>query len=180
MSRQTQTETIYIGVTQATPLGAIWVAITPAGLVALEIGGDQEQFISRLRRARPDGAVIFSPQMTSEATRQVEEYLQGRRRQFDLAIDWRGMRPFQRQVLRATQNIPYGQVSTYAAIAQAVGRPGAARAVGRAEATNPMPLVIPCHRVIGADGGLRGYGAPGGLQTKAWLLRLEAETTHTI
>ena len=69
--------------------------------------------------------------------------------------------------------IPYGGVTTYSHLASGIGRPTAVRAVGRANATNPMPLVVPCHRVIGADGSLRGYGAPGGLETKAWLLALE-------
>lgn len=170
-------EVLFIGATGPTPLGVIWVALTQVGLVAVEIGGSQDEFISYLCKARPGRAVALAPEKTAEATRQIEEYLHGRRRAFDLPIDWRGMRPFQLQVLRATCAIPYGQVTTYGAIARSLGRPRAARAVGQAEATNPMPIVIPCHRVIGADGGLHGYGAPGGLQTKAWLLNLEAQTT---
>ena len=81
--------------------------------------------------------------------------------------------PFQVEALQATYNIAFGQVATYKEIAHQIGKPRAARGVGRAEATNPMPLVIPCHRVIGSDGGLHGYGGRGGLRTKAWLLRLE-------
>ena len=81
------------------------------------------------------------------------------------------MRSFQREALLATFAIPYGQTSTYGEIAMQIGRLRSARAVGRAEATNPMPLVIPCHRVLGSDGKLRGYG--GGLDIKKWLLRLE-------
>ncbi len=88
-------------------------------------------------------------------------------------IDWSVLTPFQQKVLQATLAIPYGQTRTYAEIAQQVGKPRAARAVGRAEATNPMPVVIPCHRVIGSDGKLHGYGAGEGLPTKAWLLELE-------
>ena len=103
----------------------------------------------------------------------LREYLLGERRFFPLPIAWDSLPPFQRAVLRATFAIPYGEVRTYGEIATLIGRPGAARAVGRALATNPMPIVIPCHRVVGHDGSLRGYGGPGGLMTKAWLLRLE-------
>jgi len=89
-------------------------------------------------------------------------------------VDWSNFSPFQLAALKATMKIPYGQVRTYSDIAAQIGRgPGAARAIGRAEATNPIPIVIPCHRVVGSDGDLRGYGAPGGKDTKAWLLRLE-------
>ena len=83
--------------------------------------------------------------------------------------------PFQQAALRATCAIPRGQTCTYAQIAAQIGRPRAARAVGRAEATNPVPLVIPCHRVVGTDGGLHGYGMAEGLKTKEWLLRMERE-----
>jgi methylated-DNA-[protein]-cysteine S-methyltransferase len=104
---------------------------------------------------------------------QVEEYLNGQRDTFELDIDWALCTPFQRQVLEQHLAIPYGETRTYGQLAAQIGKPLAARAVGRAGATNPIPLIIPCHRVIGADGNLRGYGAPGGIQTKAWLLELE-------
>jgi methylated-DNA-[protein]-cysteine S-methyltransferase len=107
---------------------------------------------------------------------QIGEYLAGDRITFDFPIHWSIMTPFQQQALQATFAIPYGQTVTYGEIAQRIGRPHSARAVGRAQATNPMPLVIPCHRVLGADGGLHGYGAGEGFATKAWLLKLEAET----
>ncbi|TES90066.1 MAG: MGMT family protein, partial [Anaerolineales bacterium] len=78
-----------------------------------------------------------------------------------------------KKVRQTVMGIPYGQTATYTAIAARIGRPGAARAVGRANATNPIPFVIPCHRVVGADGDLRGYGGAGGIETKKWLLKLE-------
>jgi methylated-DNA-[protein]-cysteine S-methyltransferase len=83
------------------------------------------------------------------------------------------LRPFQREVLQITFEIPYGETRTYSDIAHQMGRERAARAVGRAEATNPMPLVVPCHRVIGSDGKLHGYGGGEGLKTKEWLLKME-------
>ena len=101
----------------------------------------------------------------------MNEYLDGIRRYFAVAIDWRVISGFQQQVLRQTAKIPYGQVLTYAALAKKLDKPGAARAVGAALAKNPMPIVIPCHRVIGSDHALSGY--LGGVDVKASLLTLE-------
>jgi methylated-DNA-[protein]-cysteine S-methyltransferase len=107
-------------------------------------------------------------------TQQIKEYVEGRRRVFDLRIDWSFVpSEFQRKALQAVLAIPYGQTRTYGQIAAQIGYPLASRAVGRANATNPMPLVIPCHRVTGSDGRLHGYGGVGGLRTKAWLLKME-------
>jgi len=117
--------------------------------------------------------VVYDESHTSQALLQLSEYLSGHRRQFTLPLDLTGVTPFQSQVLRLTSQIPYGQTSTYKAIAEQVGKVNAARAVGRVEATNPIPLVIPCHRVLGSDGSLHGYGGPGGIKLKAWLLKLE-------
>ncbi len=103
----------------------------------------------------------------------VTAYLRGERRDFDLPLDWSKMTPFQRAALARVYVVPYGRTSTYGTIAEELGQPGAVRAVGRANATNPIPIIIPCHRILGADGKLHGYGARGGLETKAWLLRLE-------
>jgi O-6-methylguanine DNA methyltransferase len=105
--------------------------------------------------------------------REVLEYLKGKRQNFTIPIDWESMRPFQRKALKAVFKIPYGQICTYAQIAAKIGHADAPRAVGRANATNPMPLVIPCHRVIGMDGKLHGYGGGDGLPTKTWLLHME-------
>lgn len=163
---------VWIGEASPTPLGTIWVAQSERGLIAVEIQGEQKDFSQKLKR-QGFGRVVVDQQRVAEAVRQLVEYLEGKRKSFDLPVDWHGMSPFQEQVLRSTAAIPYGQVSTYGELAHSIGRPGAARAVGGAEATNPMPLVIPCHRVIGSDGKLHGYGAPGGLETKAWLLQLE-------
>ena len=153
-------------------LGRIWVGVSENGLVALEIQSDQETFIRQVQKLG-FRRVELDYERVSQFLQEVIEYLDGKRRSFDFPIDWSVLTPFQKQVLGATIAIPYGKTSTYGEIARQIGKPKAARAVGRAEATNPMALVIPCHRVLGADGGLHGYGSGEGLPTKAWLLRLE-------
>lgn len=102
---------------------------------------------------------------------EMNEFLFGIRKLFSVTIDWDVLSGFQKQVLMLTAGIPFGQYLTYGGIAQQLGKPGAARAIGRALRDNPMPIVIPCHRVIGSDGRLVGY--EGGLDAKAFLLRLE-------
>lgn len=167
-------ESIYIGEVTPTPLGPIWVAISERGLVAVEIGTSRTSFAHVLQHRFPGCEPVLDLNRASEAVEQIRCYLEGNRREFTLPIDWSGMTNFQQQALRLTLAVPYGQVTTYGKIASQMGLPRGARAVGRAEATNPMPLVIPCHRVLGTDGGLHGYGAPGGVKTKAWLLELES------
>jgi methylated-DNA-[protein]-cysteine S-methyltransferase len=165
---------LYIGRTASTPLGRLWMAVSDRGLVAIEQGLNRTEFTAWLER-RFKRAVKYAPERVCEAAGQVEAYLSGARREFSLAIDWTPLSPFQQAALRATCAIPRGQTRTYAQIAAQIGRPRAARAVGRAEATNPLPLVIPCHRVVGTDGSLHGYGMGEGLKTKEWLLRMERE-----
>ncbi|MBU0510410.1 MAG: methylated-DNA--[protein]-cysteine S-methyltransferase [Chloroflexi bacterium] len=164
--------TFYIGKAAPTPLGAVWVAVTARGLAALEIRAREDEFAHKLAK-RYGVEVTINEASTAETIRQVRGYLAGERESFDLSIDWSVMSAFQERVLRAVYAIPRGETRSYGEIAAQIGKPGAARAVGRANATNPMPLVIPCHRVIGADGGLRGYSGGDGLETKAWLLELE-------
>ena len=163
---------LYFGSLKNTPLGDLWVAVSEIGLVALEWDDDRSAFDAYLtkRLKRPS---LLNPDKTSTSLRQLDEYLRGDRTAFTFPIDWSLLRPFQREVLQITFAIPYGETRTYSDIARQMGRPRAARAVGRAEATNPMPLVIPCHRVIGADGKLHGYGGGEGLKTKEWLLKME-------
>jgi O-6-methylguanine DNA methyltransferase len=163
---------LYIGETVETPIGKLWLAVSELGLVAIEWGLTQAEFeaylVKRFKRpVQPDLARV------AEAAGQIASYLSGEQRVFSLAIDWSVLRPFQQSVLQATCEIPYGETCTYKEIAVHIGKPGAARAVGRAEATNPMPLVLPCHRVIGMDGKLHGYGLAEGVKTKEWLLKME-------
>lgn len=163
---------LYSGFLHESPLGDLWVAFSEQGLAAIEWSQDEADFGAYLtkrfkRPVQPDFAKV------SPALHQLDEYLRGARKAFDLPVDWSLLRPFQRGVLGIVFAIPYGSTRTYGEIANEIGNPKAARAVGRANATNPMPLVIPCHRVIGSDGKLHGYGGGTGLPTKEWLLQLE-------
>jgi methylated-DNA-[protein]-cysteine S-methyltransferase len=156
-----------------TPLGNLWVGLSEAGLVAVDLQTTYEAFINQLFRLDLR-EINLSQEKAQPYLDQICSYLEGQRRIFDFPIDWSVMKGFKGDALRATVAIPYGETRTYAAVASQLGKPRAARAVGRAEATNPMPLVIPCHRVLGSDGSLRGYG--GGLDMKAALLRIEGVT----
>lgn len=162
---------IYTGELNGTPLGDMRLAASDFGLVAVEWADSQLHFDSFLQRLhRP---IEPNPKKIAPYVRELGEYLRGQRNAFTIPVDWSLFRPFQREALQAVFRIPYGETSTYRDIAIEIGRPYAPRAVGRANATNPMPLVIPCHRVIGRDGKLHGYGGGEGLKTKEWLLRLE-------
>ncbi|GAB4485610.1 MAG: methylated-DNA--[protein]-cysteine S-methyltransferase [Anaerolineales bacterium] len=163
---------IFIGNIEETPLGDIWVAVSEHGLLALEFPSTQDAFSTVLAK-RYVAQVVFSPEQTAEAAHQLRDYIAGRLKQFTLPIDWSTLKEFQRKVLQLTCQIPYGEVRTYKELALQLGNPRAARAVGRAQATNPMPIVIPCHRVVGSDHKLHGYGAGSGIPTKEWLLRME-------
>ena len=165
-------ETIYIGNTGDTPLGDLWLAVSETGLVVVEFNMDQNEFTNYVQ-ARFNRLAKFAPRHVAKAARQLREYLAGKRRGFTIPIDWSVLRPFQRSALQATFAIPIGETRTYGELAHQIGHPRAARAVGRAEATNPMPLIIPCHRVVGADGKLHGYSGGDGLPTKEWLLKME-------
>lgn len=170
MIPHSNTKNIYLRQVAPTPLGPIWIAHNQRGLVALALDTSREEFVSTWEHI-PEMISEEVTELGAEAERQLRGYLAGELESFDVPIDWSVMSPFQEQALRATHAIPYGETRSYGEIAAIIGKPGAARAVGRAQATNPIPLVIPCHRVIGADGSLHGYG--GGLDRKAWLLTLE-------
>jgi methylated-DNA-[protein]-cysteine S-methyltransferase len=163
---------LFTGILSDSPLGDLWIAVSGQGLAAIEWSQDEAEFGAYLakRFKRP---VQPHFEKAAPALHQLDEYLRGARRSFDVSIDWSLLRPFQQRVLQIVFAIPYGQTRTYGDIAYEIGSPRAARAVGRANATNPMPLVIPCHRVIGRDGKLHGYGGGQGLPTKEWLLQLE-------
>jgi methylated-DNA-[protein]-cysteine S-methyltransferase len=166
------TPVIWIGKLQESPLGDLWAATTTGGLIALDLWEDEDRFRGLVQKLK-SGRLVYGPERLDGVLGQVAEYLEGSRQKFDITIDWSVMSPFQREVLQKVNEIPFGETSTYGDIATSLSKPGTMRAVGRANATNPIPIVIPCHRVLGADGRLHGYSAPGGLETKAWLLRRE-------
>ncbi|HUI87096.1 MAG TPA: methylated-DNA--[protein]-cysteine S-methyltransferase [Anaerolineales bacterium] len=168
---------IFIGNIQATPLGEVWAAISAHGLVRADFGISRTSFERDLRQ-QVKSEIEDAPKRLDDMVRQIKEYLTGQRKQFNMMIDWSVLASdFQRAALKRVFAIPYGETRTYAEIAMQIGHPQAFRAIGRANATNPMPLVIPCHRVIGTDGKLHGYGGKGGLKTKAWLLEMEKENS---
>ena len=155
-----------------TPLGEAAVAATPRGLVrvALPTEGLDRMLVRLAADVSP--RILEYPGRLDEARRELEEYFEGRRDHFELELDWRLSHPgFYRKVLRATSRVPFGEVITYAEAAQRAGNPRAFRAAGTALGSNPIPIVVPCHRVIRAGGEIGNYG--GGPQMKRFLLKLE-------
>jgi len=158
-------------------LGRVYVAAGPGGAVMrLTYGIPELQFLKELgetSRNGGSGEPVWDPGFVAPILKQLEEYFAGKRREFDLDVDLGGLTPFQRSVLEVTRRIPYGEFWTYREVAAAIGNPQAARAVGHALARNPVGIIVPCHRVIGSDGSLRGFTASGGLSAKRYLLELE-------
>lgn len=165
-------ERIYYDVLSRSPIGPVYIALSARGVVAIDFSDGEQAFLSWIEK-RTGVYPERSPERMAEATRQVKEYLAGKRATFDLAVDMRFLTDFQRTVLRAVMKVPRGEVITYGALARVIGRPKAARAVGQALGSNPIPIIIPCHRVLASDGSLGGYSGRGGVRTKADLLRLE-------
>ncbi len=156
--------TIYYSVIDS-PVGRLLLAVSGHGLLVVEFGG------------KPRDGWIESPERTAPYVHQLEEYFAGKRRRFDLPLDMRGT-DFQKRCWQALLKIPYGETRSYADIARAIGNPAAVRAVGLANGQNPIAIIVPCHRVIGSDGSLTGYG--GGLATKRKLLELEGALSGTL
>lgn len=153
-----------------TSIGWIGVAFSERGLAGIQLPrASRAQTLANLQRDFPQAALVDAAPL--EIARELREYAEGKRRQFTLPLDWSAVKPFQRRVLEVAYQIPCGETRTYGWVAREIGKPRAARAVGRALATNPIPIILPCHRVLGSDGGLHGYG--GGLPLKRKLLELE-------
>ena len=153
------------------PLGRLLVAVTPRGLLRVAFEEEDRDDVLAQIAGEISPRILESAGATDEARRELEEFFGAERTRFALKVDRRLIHGIARDVLRATSRIPYGQMSTYGTVARKIGRPTASRAVGRALGSNPIPIVIPCHRVIGASGSLTGYG--GGLERKVALLELE-------
>ena len=153
-----------------TPIGDLLVAVTDGGVCRISFDPEPEREVEVL--AKSFGVrVLRTPRPVDPARRELDEYFEGRRRDFELRTDLRLVADFNRRVLAELRRVPYGQVTTYGELAARAAAPRAARAVGTVMNRNPVPIVLPCHRVIGKNGKLVGYG--GGLERKEALLRLE-------
>ncbi len=147
-----------------TPIGPLVVVATEEGLVGVSFGGDD--------RTAPGRADDGPPAVLAEVRLQLDAYFTGQRQAFDLPLDWTSTSGFQQRVLRVLfEDVGFGQTITYGQLAAAAGHPEASRAVGIAMASNPIPVVVPCHRVVASGGQLGGFG--GGLERKRWLLTHE-------
>jgi methylated-DNA-[protein]-cysteine S-methyltransferase len=156
-----------------TQIGPLLLAVTERGLCRISFDPEPDRETETL--ARTFGVrVLRAPRDLDPVRRELDEYFEGRRRDFDLPLDLRGREGFSRDILERLANVPYGEVTTYKSLAVEAGNPRAARAVGTIMNRNPIPIVLPCHRVVGSNGSLVGYG--GGLERKRQLLDLEAGT----
>jgi methylated-DNA-[protein]-cysteine S-methyltransferase len=157
-----------------TPVGSLLLATTEQGLVKVAYAVQDHDAVLQQLSDTISPRILRAPARLDEASRQVEQYFAGRRRTFELPLDWRLSKGFRRDVLRHLPQIGYGSTETYAQVADAAGNPRAVRAVGTACATNPLPVLVPCHRVVRSDGTAGGY--VGGADAKRILLELEGAT----
>ena len=155
-----------------TPIGTLLLLATPRGLVRISF--ESPRIATRCSVTSPhtlSPRILEAPRRLDPARRELDGYFGGTLHDFDLPIDWSLTGPFARRVLRRTARIPYGSVASYGDVAHGIGAPRGARAVGNALGSNPIPVVVPCHRVVRTGGAIGGYG--GGLPRKRWLLDLE-------
>lgn len=150
-------------------LGEVFIASTEKGVFMIDFHTTEKGFIQLLRRHFP-GEIVKSEEKNRGVLSQLQNYLSGQLREFDCPLDLRGT-PFRRQVWAELLKIPYGETRSYQEIANAMGHPKACRAVGSANGANPVPIIVPCHRVIESSGGLGGYGQ--GIEVKKRLLQFE-------
>jgi methylated-DNA-[protein]-cysteine S-methyltransferase len=153
------------------PLGELAVFLTPRGIVRLSYGSEPIADTLDELTTKVSPRILRSGRRTDQARRELDEYFSGRRRRFETPVDWSLTRGFTRGVLAATARVPFGETASYGEVAAEAGSPRAARAAGNALSSNPIPIVVPCHRIIHAGGGIGGY--TGGLERKRFLLRIE-------
>jgi methylated-DNA-[protein]-cysteine S-methyltransferase len=153
------------------PLGELVAAVTPRGLVRLAYEDGRFDAVLSELATRVSPRVIESPAQLDDVRRQLDEYFDGRRQRFDVPVDWTLTRGFTQRVLQSTARIPFGDLATYRDVATGAGSPAAVRAAGNALGANPMPIVVPCHRIVRTGGALGGY--TGGVERKQFLLTLE-------
>jgi methylated-DNA-[protein]-cysteine S-methyltransferase len=165
-----RSEPLRYAMMDGTPVGALGLAAGGRGLRHLTFVKDEDEFLERLLHEHGDVPLLRSAQLDS-VRRALDKYFTGRRLAFDVDLDLESLPSFHRRVLDATARIPAGRVATYSQIATRAGSPKASRAAGNALHNNPVAIIVPCHRVLRADGSLGGYG--GGLPIKEWLLRHE-------
>jgi methylated-DNA-[protein]-cysteine S-methyltransferase len=160
--------------TLETPVGKLLLAATPRGLVRLAYvdAGEHEDEVLEQLAVRVSPRILAAPRRLDEPRRELEQYFAGERNGFEVPLDWQLSHGFGRRVLEATARIPFGSVSTYKLVAAEAGSPRGSRAAGNALGSNPLPIIVPCHRVLHATGGLGGY--TGGLERKQLLLGIES------
>jgi methylated-DNA-[protein]-cysteine S-methyltransferase len=155
----------------ASPIGELFVAVTPRGLACIAFEDeDRDELLARFARELSP-RILEHPAAADDVRRQLDEYFEGERRRFEVRLDRRLIHGIARDVLAATARVPFGRTTTYGELAGKIGHPRAARAVGNALGSNPIPIVVPCHRVLRTGGALGGYA--GGLHRKEQLLTLE-------
>jgi len=163
-------ETVGYGVVDS-PLGPLWIAVGPKGVLAIHYGAEPDATeVARIVRTYGPG-LLPDTKRADPVARELDQYFSGKRKSFDVAVDMSTLTDFQRRILSATARVAFGDVSTYAKVAAKAGSEKASRAAGQALGSNPIPIVVPCHRILASDGSLGGYA--GGLEAKRRLLRLE-------
>jgi methylated-DNA-[protein]-cysteine S-methyltransferase len=166
------------------PFGDLLAAVTPRGLLRLSYDPSRNDAVLEQIAEKVSPRMLEAPARLDPVRRQLDEYFEGRLRKFDLKLDWRLTRGFFQKILRETARVPFGEVATYKQMAEAAGSPRAVRAAGNALGSNPIPIVVPCHRIVRTGGKVGGYGGTlgpyiGGPEIKQRLLELEGALDET-
>ena len=154
-----------------TPLGLIRIVADESAVLAVGFYPERNRKLARFEMTGEEG----SNELTSKAATQLEEYFAGERKVFELPVSFGKQTPFAQDILDCLSGVPYGEILSYGSLANVSGHPNSARAVGRVMAANPIPIIVPCHRIVGATGKMTGYSGGDGISTKEWLLAFESE-----